>query len=97
MGKKVDKIYNLMTQLDNVGRNGITGYEISKIHNISIEAITVISSLKKIDENQKSEILKKLNSVIESIGKGEKNIMDLIRSATSPIISVLNFYGREFY
>jgi len=67
MGKKVDKIYDLMTQLDNVGRNGITGYEISKIHNISKEAITVISSLKKIDENLKSEILKELNSVLESI------------------------------
>jgi hypothetical protein len=97
MGKKVDKIYDLMSQLDRVGRNGFTGYEINKVHNISKEAILIISTLEKIDENSKLEVLKELNSVLELIKSGENDAMDIIRKATNPLISVLAFYGKEFY
>ena len=97
MGKKVDKIQDLMYQLDRVGRNGITGYEIDKIYVIVNESIKIISSLKKLDDNLKLEVLKDLNYVLVLISKRENDVMDLIRQSTSPIISVLNFYGIEFY
>jgi hypothetical protein len=97
MGKKVDKIQDLMYQLDRVGRNGITGYEIDKIYVIVNESIKIISSLKKLDDNLKLEVLKDLNYVLALISKRENDVMDLIRQSTSPIISVLNFYGIEFY
>lgn len=97
MGKKTKRVYELMSQLNQVGRNGITGYETSKIYKITNEAIEIISSLKKIDENLRSEIINQLNDVISDINTKETDLMGLIRKANSPLISTLNFYGIEFY